>query len=54
MAASRAGSRGTMNIEELDRQMAVVQRAAGIKARSEEMQGHVKVGVCLFLSCFLS
>ncbi|CAM9643679.1 unnamed protein product, partial [Laminaria digitata] len=40
--AMKAGAKRVTDIEELDRQMAVVERAAGVKARYEEMQGHVK------------
>ena len=51
----KAGSKRVTDIDELDRQMAVVERAAGIKARYEEMQGHVKastrVGRFFFVSC---
>lgn len=36
------GSKRFMDIDELDRQMEAVERAAGIKARYEELQGHVK------------
>ena len=37
------GSKRFTDIDELDRQMAAVEKAAGIKARYEELQGHVKV-----------
>ena len=38
-----AGEKRFANIDELDRQMAAVEKAAGIKARFEEIQGHLKV-----------
>ena len=38
----KAGAKRVTDIEELDRQMAVVEGAAGVKARYEERQGHVK------------
>lgn len=43
----KAGAKRITDIEELDRQMAVVERAAGVKARYDEMQGHVKASRCL-------
>lgn len=44
VAATKAGgSKRFTDIDELDRQMAAVEKAAGIKARYEELQGHVKV-----------
>eukprot|EP00752_Nemacystus_decipiens_P007963 g7116.t1 len=43
VAAMKAGgSKRFTDIDELDRQMAAVERAAGIKARYDELQGHVK------------
>lgn len=42
VAAMKATKKRLTDISELDRQMAIVEKAAGIKARYEEMQGHVK------------
>ncbi|CBJ31027.1 Heat shock protein 40 like protein/ DnaJ domain containing protein [Ectocarpus siliculosus] len=36
------GSRRFTDIDELDRQMSAIEKAAGIKARYDELQGHVK------------
>lgn len=41
--AMKAGASRFTNIDDLDREMAAVEKAAGIKARYEEMQDHVKV-----------
>ncbi|CAN0293529.1 unnamed protein product, partial [Ascophyllum nodosum] len=43
-AMKAAGEKRFANIDELDRQMAAVEKAAGIKARFEEIQGHLKRG----------
>lgn len=37
------GMKRVADIAELDRQMAAVEREAGITARFEEIQGHIKV-----------
>lgn len=47
VAAMKAGaaSKRFTDIDELDRQMAAIEKAAGVKARYEELQGHIKARV---------
>ena len=45
MKAGGAASGLFTDIDELDRQMSAIEKAAGIKARYEELQGHIKARV---------
>lgn len=45
------GMKRVADITELERQMAAVEREAGITARFEEIQGHIKVNTFLPLYC---